>query len=220
MTRKSLNVTDAVYDYLLSVSLKEPEILRQCREETAMLPLARMQIAPEQGQFFQFLIQSLQVKTAIEVGVYTGYSSLAIALALPADGTLIACDHDPEVTRLAQQYWEAAGVSDRIELRLGPALQTLDDLLAKGQTEQFDFAFIDADKPEYIDYYERLLRLVRRGGVIAIDNVLWYGQPADPGCHDQDTEAIRRFNTYLFKDSRVRTSLIPMADGITLALKK
>lgn len=220
MTRKSLNISDQVYDYLLSVSLDEPAILAQCREETARHPMARMQIAPEQGQFFRFLVQSLQVKQAIEVGVFTGYSSLAIGLALPDDGRLLACDHDPEVTRQARRYWEAAGIAHKIDLRLGPALNTLDELIRDQHANRYDFAFIDADKPEYIDYYERLLTLIRPGGVIAVDNVLWNGDVADDDCQDEDTVAIRRFNDHVYRDERVTMTLLPVADGITLLLKK
>ncbi|MEQ8938108.1 MAG: class I SAM-dependent methyltransferase [Gammaproteobacteria bacterium] len=219
MSRKSLNLNDAVYDYMLSVSLDEPDILRRCREQTASHPMARMQIAPEQGQFFRFLVKSLGVRNAREIGVFTGYSSLAIALSLPDDGKLLACDNDPEVTNIAKDYWVEAGVEHKIDLRLAPALQTLDELLTSADQYRFDFAFIDAHKPEYIDYYEKLLPLMRSGGVLAIDNVLWNGNPADPDCTDEDTDGIRRFNEHVRQDTRVQQCLLPIADGITLAYK-
>lgn len=219
MSRKSLNLNNAVYDYMLSVSLDEPDIMRRCRKQTATHPMARMQIAPEQGQFFRFLVHSLGVRNAIEIGVFTGYSSLAIALSLPDNGKLLACDNDSEVTNIARQYWVEAGVEHKIDLRLAPALQTLDELLSNADQHRFDFAFIDAHKPQYIDYYEKLLPLMRSGGVLAIDNVLWNGNPADPGCTDEDTDGIRRFNEHIRQDSRVQLCLLPIADGITLAYK-
>ncbi len=220
MSRKSLQLNDAVYNYLLSVSLRESKILEECRAETAQLPMARMQIAPEQGQFISFLISLLNVKKALEIGVYTGYSSLCIATALPDDGHLDACDIDPDITALAKSYWDKAGVSEKISLHIAPAITTLDKLIARNQTETYDFAFIDAHKPEYIDYYERTLQLIRKGGVILIDNVLWSGHPANDEIQDEDTIAIRRFNEHLQSDERVMISMLPVADGITLALKR
>lgn len=220
MSRKSIQLDDQVYNYLLSVSLREPQILKECREETAKHPLANMQIAPEQGQFISFLIKSLHVKKAIEVGVFTGYSSLSIAMALPEDGHLDACDIDPEMTAIAQKYWDKANVAEKIKLRIGPAIETLDELIEANQIDSYDFAFIDAHKPEYIDYYERLLRLIKPGGVILVDNVLWSGNPADNEKQDEDTVAIRQFNIHLLNDERVFISMLPVADGITLALKK
>ncbi len=220
MTRKSIKITEQVYDYLLSVSLTESAILQECREYTDKQPLARMQIAPEQGQFFKFLIESLQVQTAIEIGVFTGYSSLAIALALPEAGRLVACEKEPEFADVASRFWEKAGVRDKVELRIGPALDTLDQLFAEEGANSFDFAFIDAHKPEYIDYYEKLMRLIRPGGVIAIDNVLWDGYPADPQRMDEDTVAIRDFNQHIYRDERITLSMLPLADGVSLALKK
>lgn len=220
MSRKSMQLNDAVYNYLLSVSLRESKILEECREETAKLPMARMQIAPEQGQFISFLISLLNVQKALEIGVYTGYSSLCIATALPDDGHLDACDSDPEITAIAKTYWDKAGVSEKISLHIAPAIATLDLLLERDQAATYDFAFIDAHKPEYIDYYERTLQLIRKGGVILIDNVLWSGHPADDAMQDEDTIAIRQFNEHLQSDERVMISMLPVADGITLALKR
>lgn len=219
MSRQSLQLDDQVYDYLLSNSLHESQLLKELREETAKHPMARMQIAPEQGQFFSFLIKALNVKKAIEIGVFTGYSSLSIAMAMPKDGKLIACDIDPEIAKIAVQYWNKAEVANKIELRIGPAIKTLDSLLDDNKENSFDFSFIDAHKAEYIDYYERLLKLTRPGGIIAIDNVLWSGNVAKLDKQDEDTVAIRDFNQYVYKDNRVFISMIPVADGITLAIK-
>lgn len=219
MNKKSLGLSDPLYTYLLANSLREPEILTQLRQETANHPQARMQIAPEQGQFMALLIQLISAKRVLEVGVFTGYSSLCVALALPPDGTLIACDVSEEYTAIARRYWQAAGVETKIDLRLAPALETLDQLLAQGQAETFDFAFIDADKGNYANYYDRAFKLVRPGGLIAIDNVLWAGRVADPQDQDKITNTIRAFNETLAKDQRVTLSLLPIADGLTLALK-
>jgi predicted O-methyltransferase YrrM len=219
MTKKSLGLSDQLSNYLQSVSLREPEVLTQLREETANHPQARMQIAPEQGQFMALLVRMLSAKKTIEVGVFTGYSSLAVALALPEDGRVIACDVDAEITQTAQRYWEKAGVAHKIELRIAPALETLDQLL-NDQAGTFDFAFIDADKRNYSNYYEQCLQLVRPGGLIAIDNVLWSGRVADPAEQDKRTQAIHDFNTKLHEDDRIFLSLVPIADGLTLALKK
>lgn len=198
---------------------QEPAILRQLRQETAQHPLGRMQIAPEQGQFLALLVRLVGAKRAIEVGVFTGYSSLAVALALPADGTIVACDISDEYTAIARRYWQQAGVAHKIDLRLAPAVDTLDHLLAAGHTNQFDFAFIDADKRLYADYYDRALQLVRPGGLIAIDNVLWGGRVADPLVKDNRTKRMRAFNQQLHQDPRVTISLVPIGDGMTLALK-
>jgi len=219
MTRKSINLTDEIYDYLLSISLQESAVQRELREETAKHPMAIMQIAPEQGQFMALLIQSINAKNIIEIGVFTGYSTLCMAMALPEDGRIIACDINKEYTDIARRYWEKAGVSGKIVLKLAPAIATLDKLLAGGQEDHYDFVFIDAEKSEYMDYYERTLKLLRRGGVIAIDNVLWSGKPANSKEQDKDTAAIRRFNEHLFNDPRVKISMLPLADGLTLALK-
>lgn len=219
MSNKTLDLTNQLYDYLIAKSLREPDILAQLRAETAQHPMAQMQIAPEQGQLMALLVQLLGAKKTLEVGVFTGYSALVVALALPADGRVIACDVSEEYTAIARRYWEAAGVADKIDLRIGPAIDTLDQLLADGQANTFDFAFIDADKSSYANYYERSLQLVRPGGLIAIDNVLWSGRVADPQVQDNRTESIRAFNTKLHEDDRITLSLVPIADGLTLALK-
>lgn len=211
---------DRFYEYLLSVSLREPELLRELREETARHPQGVMQIAPDQGQLMQMLVRLLGARRTLEVGVFTGYSSLSVALALPDDGKIIACDVSEEFTAIARRYWARAGVAHKIELRLAPALQTLDQLLSEGQTSTFDFAFIDADKENYDGYYERALRLVRPGGLIAIDNVLWHGKVIDPQAQDEDTLAIRALNEKLRDDDRILLSLLSISDGLTLALKK
>ncbi len=219
MSNKTINLTDEVYDYMLSISLKETDSLRQCREETAKHIMANMQIAPEQGQFFQLLVKMLNVKNAIEIGVFTGYSSLAVAAALPDDGKLIACDVSTEYTDLAKPFWKQAGVAGKIDLRIAPAIETLKQLASDGLQGKFDFAFVDAHKPEYINYYELLLPLIRTGGVIAIDNVLWNGEVANPENQNEETVAIRVFNEHIYKDERITMSMLPMADGITLILK-
>ena len=217
---KTFALADHVYRYLLSVSLREPEILRSLREETAHDPMARMQIAPEQGQFMALLVRLMNAKRCLEIGVYTGYSSLCVALALPPDGKITACDLSDEWTRIARRYWHEAGVAHKIELYLAPALETLDKLLAENRAGTFDFAFIDADKENYLAYYERCLKLVRRGALIAIDNTLWSGRVAEPDNHEVDTVALREFNSKLHHDQRIALSLLPIADGLTLALKR
>jgi predicted O-methyltransferase YrrM len=209
-----------LYDYVLSASLREPELLQNLRQETASHPMSQMQIAPEQGQFMRLLIHLMGAKKALEVGVFTGYSSLCIAIALPSDGRLVACDVSEEYTAIAQRYWQQAGVADKIDLRIAPALETLDQLIAAGEANTFDFAFIDADKGNYENYYERSLQLVRPGGLIAIDNVLWSGQVADPQVQDNRTEKIRALNQKLHQDQRVSLSMLAIADGLTLALKR
>ncbi|MEH1969785.1 class I SAM-dependent methyltransferase [Nostoc sp.] len=220
MPKQSIGLDNQLYNYLLSVSLREPEILLKLRQETASHPRSEMQISPEQGQFMRLLVELIGAKKTLEVGVFTGYSSLSVALALPADGKIIACDVSEEFTAIARRYWQEAGVADKIDLRLAPALKTLDQLLANGQAETFDFAFIDADKENYDGYYERSLQLVRPGGLIAIDNVLWSGQVADPHNQDESTQAIRALNEKLHHDERVTLSLVPIADGLTLAIKR
>ncbi len=220
MPKQSIGLDNQLYNYLLSVSLREPEILEKLRQETANHPRSGMQISPEQGQFMRLLVELIGAKKTLEVGVFTGYSSLSVALALPTDGKIIACDVSEEFTAIARRYWQEAGVADKIDLRLAPALETLDQLLATGQAETFDFAFIDADKENYDGYYERSLQLVRPGGLIAIDNVLWSGQVADEQNQDESTQAIRALNEKLHYDERVTLSLIPIADGLTLAIKR
>lgn len=220
MSNRTLTLNDALYDYLLSHSVQEPDILADLRRETAQHPMAQMQIAPEQGQLMALLVQLMGAKRALEVGVFTGYSALRVALALPADGTLVACDVSEDYTAIARRYWEQAGVCHKIDLRLAPAAETLAQLLAEGQADSFDFAFIDADKRGYPTYYEQALQLVRPGGLIAIDNVLWSGRVADPAVTDNRTEILRQFNQRLYEDDRVVLSLVPIADGLTLALKR
>lgn len=219
MLKKTMGLEDQLYNYFLSVSLREADILQQLRKETARLPNAIMQIAPEQGQFMALLIKLLSAKKTLEVGVFTGYSSLCVALALPKDGKIVACDVSEEYTTMARRYWQAAGVADKIDLRIAPALDTLDQLLAEGQSETFDFAFIDADKGNYDNYYERSLQLIRPGGLIAIDNVLWSGRVADSQNREGSTQKIRALNEKLHKDQRVTLSIVPIADGLTLAFK-
>ncbi|MEH2178307.1 O-methyltransferase [Nostoc sp.] len=220
MSKQSIGLDNQLYNYLLSVSLREPEILGRLRQETANHPRSGMQISPEQGQLMRLLVQLIGAKKTLEVGVFTGYSSLSVALALPTDGKIIACDVSEEFTAIARRYWLEAGVADKIDLRLAPALETLDRLLATGQAETFDFAFIDADKENYDGYYERSLQLVRPGGLIAIDNVLWSGQVADEQNQNQSTQAIRALNEKLHHDERVTLSLVPIGDGLTLAIKR
>ena len=220
MSRRSIQLTDALYEYLLANSLREPEVLRRLREESPWRGSSGMQISPDEGQFLALLVELLGAKRCIEIGTFTGYSALRVALALPSDGTLIACDIDAETTAIARRFWKEAGVAERIDLRLAPALETLDSLIAEGAENTFDFVFIDADKTEYDAYYERALTLLRIGGVIAIDNVLWDGSVIDSGRHDADTEAIRAFNAKIASDQRVSCSMLPLGDGLTLAFKR
>jgi predicted O-methyltransferase YrrM len=220
MTDRTIGLDSQIYDYLQSVSLREPEILTELRQETARHPMGRMQIAPEQGQFMALLVQLMGAKKTLELGVFTGYSSLAVALALPPEGKVIACDVSQDYTAIAYRYWQQAGVADKIELHIAPARETLEWLLADGQAGTFDFAFIDADKHNYQDYYEQALELVRPGGLIAVDNVLWSGRVADPQVQDNRTKVIRSFNQRLHQDRRVTLSLVPLGDGLTLALKR
>ena len=219
MSNKTLCITEKLYEYMLSVSLREPDVLRELRLETASDEHANMQISPEQGQFMALLVKLLGAKKTLVIGVYTGYSSLCIALSLPKDGRVIASDLNREWTDTAKRYWLRAGVTDKIELRLAPAQKTLEDLLAKKEAASFDFAFIDADKINYDMYYEYCLELIRPGGLIAIDNVLWDGAVADDGADDADTMAIRTLNHKIHTDPRVEISLVPIADGLTLARK-
>lgn len=219
MTNKTITLTDRLHDYLLDVSLREADVLKKLREETAQLANANMQIAPEQGQFMALLARLIGAKRCLEIGVFTGYSALCVALALPPDGTIVACDVSDEWTRIARRYWSEAGVADRIDLRLAPALGSLDALLADGAAGSFDLAFIDADKENYVHYYERALRLLRSGGLAIVDNVLWDGRVADPDAAEESTVALRAFNEHLRNDPRVTLSMLPLADGVTLALK-
>jgi caffeoyl-CoA O-methyltransferase len=220
MSTHSLGLGPALYDYLLAVSVREPEVLAELRRETAQLPNAGMQISPEQGQFMRLLIELLGARRALEVGVFTGYSSLCVAMALPEGGELVACDVSPTYTEIARKYWRRAGVEHRVSLHLGPAVTTLDELLESGQKETFDFAFIDADKENYSQYYEQALQLLKPGGLLTIDNVLWSGSVADPGDQRPSTEAIRRLNATVKDDQRVSISLLPVGDGLFLARKR
>ncbi|NEQ19764.1 MAG: methyltransferase domain-containing protein [Microcoleus sp. SIO2G3] len=220
MAYKTLGLEKNLYEYLQSVSLREPEILAQLRQETAQHPSSRMQITPEQGQFMSLLVQLMGAKKTLDIGVFTGYSSLVVALALPPEGKVVACDVSEEYTAIARRYWQQAGVADKVELHIAPALDTLDRLIAAGEAGTFDFAFIDADKNNYGNYYERSLQLLRPGGLITIDNVLQSGRVADPQEQDKITNSIRAFNQKLHQDPRITMSLVPIADGLTLALKR
>jgi predicted O-methyltransferase YrrM len=213
-------VTPELGEYIRSVSLREPEILKRLRDETAAIPEASMQLMAEQGQFLAFLARLMGAKRTLEVGVFTGYSSLVTALALPEDGRIVACDVSEEWTSIARRYWKEAGVDHKIDLRLGPALDTLRGLLGEGRRGSFDFAFIDADKQNYDGYFDLAMELVRPGGVIAADNVLWDGSVVDAGDQSESTVAIRAFNMKVFADERVWISLAPIGDGLMLALKK
>ncbi|UCG42387.1 MAG: class I SAM-dependent methyltransferase [candidate division WOR-3 bacterium] len=220
MSNRTIQLTDELYDYLLNVSVREPEILRRLREQTLLMPEADLEIAPEQGQLMALMLRLMSAKRVLEIGTFTGYSSLAMALALPTDGELVTCDLSEEWTAIARKYWQEAGVEDRITLCLGPALDTLDRLLAEGRRDSFDFAFIDADKENDLVYFERCMKLVRTGGLIVVDNVLWSGRVADPKVDDADTASIRVFNRALLEDERIDLSLVPIADGLTLARKR
>jgi predicted O-methyltransferase YrrM len=220
LSNRTLPLDDRLYDYLLRKSLREPAALAALRAETVSHPHVNMQIAPEQGQFMQMLVRLMDARRTVEVGVFTGYSSLAVALALPDEGRVLACDISEEYTAIARRHWELAGVAHKIELVLGPALATLDARLAAGEAGHYDFAFIDADKGGYYAYYERLLRLIRPGGLITVDNTLWGGAVADPQDRDADTLAIRKFNDQLLADSRIDLSLLPIGDGLTLARRR
>jgi predicted O-methyltransferase YrrM len=215
-----LTISGPLWEYMRSVTLREPEILRRLREETALLPSSNCQISAEQGQFMALLLHLIGARRTIEIGVYTGYSALVVAQALPDDGRVIACDINEEWTAVARRYWREAGVERKIDLRIGQALTTLDDLIASGQGNRFDFVFIDADKTNYANYYERALVLLRPGGLIAVDNVLWYGRVIDASFDDPDTRAIRAFNAQLRQDDRVWLSMLPVRDGLTLACKR
>jgi len=205
--------------YIRSVSLREPDLLRRLREETASRADAGLQLSPEQGQFLGLLVRLMGARRALEVGVFTGFSSLHVALAMPPEGRLIACDVNAASAAIAQRYWREAGVADKIELRLAPAIDTLDALLAES-AGSFDFAFVDADKENYGRYYERVLKLLRPGGLAAFDNVLWHGSVIDSAAQDKDARAIREFNAKLHVDDRVWLSLVAIGDGLTLALKR
>ncbi len=219
MSNRTLSLDDGLYRYLIDVSVRETPLQRRLREETAKLEMARMQIAPEQGQFMALLVALMGARRTLEVGVFTGYSALSVAAALPEDGRVVACDVNEEWTSLARRYWKEAGVEEKIDLRLGPAAETLGSLIEGGERGNFDFAFIDADKENYGRYFELCLDLVRPGGLIAVDNTLWSGNVIDSADQSNDTKSIRAFNEALRNDSRIRLSLVPIGDGLTLALK-
>ena len=219
MSRRTLDLDDALYDYVLAHSLREHPAQTALREATRAQPHAGMQISPEQGQFMALLVRLLGARRALEIGVFTGYSALSVALALPDDGRLLACDISETYTRIGKPYWESAGVARKIELRIAPAIETLDAELAAGAAGSFDFAFIDADKAGYDAYYERCLRLVRAGGLIAIDNTLWGGCVARPA-DSADTAALQALNDKLHRDERIDLSLLPIGDGLSLARKR
>jgi predicted O-methyltransferase YrrM len=219
MSNRTLQIDDRLYAYLTEVSLREPQVLADLRAETATLEMASMQIAPEQGQFMAFLIRLMGAERCLEVGSFTGYSALVCALALPANGRLVALDSSREWTDIARRYWRAAGVDEKIELRLGPAADSLRELLDSGQRGSFDFMFIDADKTGYRTYFDLGLELLRPGGVMAFDNALWGGRVADPAISDDDTVAIREINRFLRDLSGVDLSLVPIGDGLNLIRK-
>ncbi len=220
MSRRSFTLAPEIADYIAGHAVREHPVLARLREATAGMPHAGMQISPDQGQLMALLVRLLGARRALEIGVFTGYSALAVALALPGDGRLVACDVSEEWTAVARRHWELAGVAHKIDLRLARAARTLDALLAEGAGGTFDFAFIDADKGSYGDYYERCLALVRSGGLIAVDNTLWSGAVADPADRSADTEAIRAFNDRVHGDERVDMALVTVGDGLTLARKR
>ena len=216
---KTLRLDDRLYDYLLSVSLREPGILARLRDETLNRSDAEMQISPEQGQFMALLLKLIEARRTLEVGTFTGYSALVCALVLPEDGQLITLDIDEETTAIAQRYWAEAGIENRIELRLGRAEDSLRNFIDSGDLGSFDFMFIDADKTSYPIYYEMGLQLLRSGGLLAFDNVLWAGRVADPDAKDADTQALKAINLKIHADPRVDISMVPIGDGLTLARK-
>lgn len=220
MSTRTLTMTDALHGYMLEHSLREHPVLRALRDETARHPMARMQISPEQGQLMALLVQLLGARKTLEVGVFTGYSALAVALAMGPGGRVVACDVSEEWTAIGKRHWAEAGVAERIDLRLAPATETLQALIDAGEAGSFDFAFIDADKGNYGAYYELAVQLVRPGGLIAVDNVLWGGAVADAAETDADTQAIRALNDRIQADERVWPSLVPIGDGLTLAYKR
>lgn len=220
MGKKTLELTDELYDYLLAVSLRDNQLQKQLREETDKLEWGMMQISADQAQFMFLLLKLINAKRVIEIGTFTGYSALVMANALPNDGKIVACDVHEEWTNIGKNYWAQANVAHKIDLRLGPALDTLELLMNEGQNSSFDAAFIDADKQNMLKYYEYCLQLLKPGGLIMIDNVLWGGSVIDPDKNDEDTEAIRATNRFVFQDERVDISLVPIGDGLTLARKR
>jgi caffeoyl-CoA O-methyltransferase len=220
MSVRNIGLPENLYEYLVAHSVRDSAVKRRLREETAKLPLGMMQIGADQGQFMGLLVELIGAQRALEIGTFTGYSSLCVAEAMGPQGRLICCDISEEFTAIARRYWREAGLADRIDLRLGPGTETLDKLLAVGEAGKFDFAFIDADKTNYDAYYERALKLIRAGGLIAIDNVLWGGDVANPQDRSEETVAIRRLNDKLAKDDRVTLAMVSIGDGLTLARKR
>ena len=220
MTNKTIGLSDELAAYVVDVGAREPGVLARLREETAALPEHRMQIAPEQGAFLALLVELTGARRCLEIGTFTGYSSTAVAMALPEDGRIVCCDVSEAWTSMARRYWDEAGVTRKIDLRIAPATETLDGLLADGAESTYDFAFVDADKSGYDGYYERLLRLVRPGGLIALDNTLWSGRVLDQDAEDEDTRALQALNRKLAGDDRISLCLLPVADGVTLARRR
>ena len=220
MSSRTLNLDDRLIGYLRSVSVKDTPILAKLRAETAKQKMAVMQISPEQGQFMALLVELMGARRTIEVGTFTGYSALVVAMALPAQGRVVACDVSEEWTSIGRRHWAEAGVAHKIDLRLGPAAETLDAMIEAGESALYDFAFIDANKEDYDAYYERCLVLLRQGGIVAIDNVLWSGKVADDKVHDKDTDAIRALNAKIAGDVRVTSCMLPIGDGLTLCRKR
>ncbi|MGD8639452.1 MAG: class I SAM-dependent methyltransferase [Gammaproteobacteria bacterium] len=220
MGKQTLDLTDSLYQYLLNVSLRDNDVKQSLRKATDELEYSIMQVSADQAQFMALLLQLINAKRILEIGTFTGYSALVMAEVLPADGKIVACDTSEEWTRMARQYWQHAGVDHKVELRLGAALDTLEQLIDEGQQNNFDAAFIDADKANIRNYYEQCLKLLRPGGLIMIDNVLWGGSVIDPDKQDDDTKAIRAVNEFIHQDERVDISLVPIGDGLTLARKK
>lgn len=220
MSIKTLNLTPTLYDYYLKHALRDSEVLKECRNETKTMHGATMQISPEQGQFMMVMVELIGAKKAIDIGTFTGYSAMCVALALPIDGKVIACDVDKTSTDVAKKYWAKAGVAQKIELCLAPALETLENLVVSGAAGTFDLVFIDADKNHYPDYYEKSLQLLRVGGLMLIDNVLWSGKVADEANTDSTTKTLRDLNAVIVKDERVTMSMVPIGDGLTLVRKR
>jgi predicted O-methyltransferase YrrM len=220
MSTKTILMDDQLLEYLRQNSVREPDVLQELREETQKLPHSGMQISPEQGQLMTMLVKLVNARKIVEIGTFTGYSSTVMALAMPEDSQLIAFDISEEYTRIARIFWKKAGVDQRVKLVLGNAKESLKDFLQTGEQESVDLAFIDADKSSYAEYYECCLKLIRPGGLILVDNVLWSGQVADASNHDKDTEALRIFNAALSSDQRVDLCMVPIGDGLTIARKR
>lgn len=218
--RIQVDATEQLQDYIAEVSLREPDLLRELRVRTDELPMRLMQISPEQGQFLQVLVRALGVRRALEVGVFTGYSLLATALALQPGGSVVGCDNSVEWSAIATEFCERAGVADQVDMRVGDAVDTLAGLVDSGAAGTFDFVFIDADKENYENYFEFALTLLRQGGLIVVDNVLWHGAVIDESIQDSETQALRAFNLRYGNDKRVDLSLVPIADGLTFAVKR